>query len=160
MVFAHYTTMVRRLKTAEDWRNDETMAGGDAFFEEGIHWLHLANSLGPVHHERSGVSGPGRPGPGRTAAPRACWWRFATTTTPSARLFYSREVPSLLRGLRVSKLIGREGIISFESNGVVVLVRGSAASRAWSSPGSETCVAIAQCIAISWVPSESTARPR
>ena len=22
-------------------------AGGDAFFEEGIHWLHLANSLGP-----------------------------------------------------------------------------------------------------------------
>ena len=23
------------------------MAGGDAFFEEGIHWLHLAGSLGP-----------------------------------------------------------------------------------------------------------------
>ena len=39
-------------------------------------------------------------------------------------LFYSREVPSLLRGLRVSKLFGREGIISFESNGTFVLVRG------------------------------------
>ena len=37
----------RRLETTNDWRNDETMAGGDAFFEEGIHWLHLAGSLGP-----------------------------------------------------------------------------------------------------------------
>ena len=34
MVFAHFTTLVSRLKTADDWRNDETMAGGDAFFEE------------------------------------------------------------------------------------------------------------------------------
>src|SRR5829696_2477676 len=45
LVFAHFTTIARRLKTADDWRNDETMAGGDAFFEEGIHWLHLAGSL-------------------------------------------------------------------------------------------------------------------
>ena len=47
MVFAHFATIVKRLKTADDWRNDPTMAGGDAFFEEGIHWLHLADSLGP-----------------------------------------------------------------------------------------------------------------
>src|SRR5947209_2087127 len=40
-------TVARRLKTAGDWRNDEATAGGDAFFEEGVHWLHLANSLGP-----------------------------------------------------------------------------------------------------------------
>ena len=48
MVFAHFTTIAHRLKTADDWRNDEAMAGGDAFFEEGIHWLHLAGSLGPA----------------------------------------------------------------------------------------------------------------
>src|SRR6185436_746705 len=47
MVFAHFTTIAHKLKAANDWRNDEEMAGGDAFFEEGIHWLHLANSLGP-----------------------------------------------------------------------------------------------------------------
>ena len=47
MVFAHFTTIVRKFKAADDWRNDEAMAGGDAFFEEGIHWLHLAGSLGP-----------------------------------------------------------------------------------------------------------------
>jgi len=44
-------------------------------------------------------------------------------------LFYSREVPSLLRGLRASKLYGREGVITFESNGAAVLVRGSAHFR-------------------------------
>src|SRR4030095_16740335 len=48
LVFAHFATIVKRLKTADDWRNDLAMAGGDAFFEEGIHWLHLAGSLGPT----------------------------------------------------------------------------------------------------------------
>ena len=39
-------------------------------------------------------------------------------------LLYSREVPSLLRGLRLSKLYGQQGIITFESNGLFVFVRG------------------------------------
>ena len=55
----------RRLKTADDWRNDETMAGGDAFFEEGIHWLHLAGSLGPaIVTDRTAIGRrPSRDGP-------------------------------------------------------------------------------------------------
>ena len=44
-------------------------------------------------------------------------------------LYYSREIPSLLRGLRVSKLYGRKGVISFESNGAVILVRGQGLPR-------------------------------
>ena len=44
-------------------------------------------------------------------------------------LYYSREIPSLLRGLRLSKLFGREGIITFESNGLFVLVRGKGLPR-------------------------------
>jgi predicted dehydrogenase len=39
-------------------------------------------------------------------------------------LYYSREVPSLLKGLRLSKLFGRRGIITFESNGLFVVARG------------------------------------
>ena len=38
-------------------------------------------------------------------------------------LYYSREIPSLLRGLRLSKLFGREGVITFESNGGFVVAR-------------------------------------
>jgi predicted dehydrogenase len=44
-------------------------------------------------------------------------------------LFYSREIPSLFRGVRVSKLFGRTGIITFESNGLFLLARGNGVSR-------------------------------
>jgi predicted dehydrogenase len=123
MVFGHFTTLAHRLKTADDWRNDETMAGGDAFFEEGIHWLHLAGSLGPtitsIHGYRPSVS---RDGPDRRAKSMMVSFRYDNGAVGS--LYYSREIPSLLRGLRLSKLFGRRGIITFESNGIFVIVRG------------------------------------
>lgn len=128
MVFAHFTTIAHRLKTAGDWRNDETMAGGDAFFEEGIHWLHIAGSLGPSITSVQGY----RPeltaqGPDRRAKSMLVSFRYDNGAVGS--LYYSREVPSLLRGLRVSKLMGRSGIITFESNGGFVLVRGKGLPR-------------------------------
>jgi predicted dehydrogenase len=124
MVFAHFTTIARRLKAADDWRNDETMAGGDAFFEEGIHWLHVAGSLGPrittIHGYQPAVS---REGPDRRAKSMMVAFRYDNDAVGA--LYYSREIPSLLRGLRLSKLYGRKGIITFESNGGFVLARGS-----------------------------------
>jgi predicted dehydrogenase len=128
MVFAHFTTVAHRLKNADDWRNDEAMAGGDAFFEEGIHWLHLAGSLGPkithVHGFRPSVS---RSGPDRRAKSMMVAFRYDNDAVGT--LYYSREIPSLLQGLRLSKLFGREGIITFESNGAFVMVRGRRGPR-------------------------------
>jgi UDP-N-acetylglucosamine 3-dehydrogenase len=128
MVFAHFTTVAHRLKSADDWRNDEAMAGGDAFFEEGIHWLHLAGSLGPritsIHGYKPTVS---RGGPDTRA--KSMMVAFTYDNGAVGSLYYSREIPSLLRGLRLSKLLGRAGVISFESNGAVVLVRGGGLPR-------------------------------
>ena len=130
MVLAHFTTIVKRLKTADDWRNDETMAGGDAFFEEGIHWLHIAGSLGPrilpesVRGYRPPVS---EEGPDKRA--KSMLVTFQYDNGAAAALYYSREVPSLLRGLRVSKLFGRKGIITFESNGTFLVERGRGVPR-------------------------------
>jgi predicted dehydrogenase len=123
MVFAHITTLARRLKPADDWRNDETMAGGDAFFEEGIHWLHLAGSLGPTITSVTGYRPVvSREGPDRRAKSMLVAFRYDNGAVGS--IYYSREVPSLLKGVRLSKLLGRSGIITFESNGAFVLVRG------------------------------------
>jgi len=123
LVFAHFVTIARRLKTAGDWRNDEAMAGGDAFFEEGIHWLHIAGSLGPkivdVRGYRPSIS---REGPDRRVKSMMVAFRYDNDAVGS--LFYSREIPSLFRGLRSSKLFGRRGVITFESNGLFVFVRG------------------------------------
>jgi predicted dehydrogenase len=122
MVFGHFTTLVKKFKSADDWRNDEAMAGGDAFFEEGIHWLHLASSLGPRIVRIEGF----RPSPSVTGADRrakSMMVAFEYDNGAVGSLYYSREVPSLLQGVRLSKLLGREGIITFESNGAFVLVR-------------------------------------
>ena len=128
MVFAHFMTLAKRVKQADDWRNDETMAGGDAFFEEGIHWLHLASSLGPKMTEIRGYRpSVSREGPDTRAKSMMVAFRYDNDAVGS--LYYSREIPSLLRGLRVSKLLGRRGIISFESNGLFIVVRGKGLPR-------------------------------
>jgi predicted dehydrogenase len=44
-------------------------------------------------------------------------------------LYYSREIPSLFKGLRFSKLFGRKGVITFESNGALILARGEGLPR-------------------------------
>ncbi len=126
MVFAHFATIVKRLKTADDWRNDPTIAGGDAFFEEGIHWLHLADSLGPrIVRVQAYRPEPSDRGPDRR--PKSLMVAFQYDNSAAGALYYSREVPSLLHGLRLSKLFGRDGVITFESNGAFVVVRG----RSW-----------------------------
>ena len=128
MVFAHFTTLAHRLKGSADWRNDESMAGGDAFFEEGIHWLHLANSLGPricdIHGYRPV---PSRGGPDSRV--KSMMVAFKYDNGAVGTLYYSREVPSLMKGLRLSKLFGRDGIITFESNGGFVVARGRGLPR-------------------------------
>ena len=48
---------------------------------------------------------------------------FTYDTGAVGSLFYSREIPSLLRGVRLSKLFGRDGVITFESNGGLVVAR-------------------------------------
>ncbi|MDA1093408.1 MAG: Gfo/Idh/MocA family oxidoreductase [Acidobacteria bacterium] len=128
LLLAHFTTLMKRFKSADDWRNDESMAGGDAFFEEGIHWLHIANSLGPVITQAHGFRPPpAREGPDRRA--KSMFVAFRYDNAAAGSLYYSREVPSLFRGLRFSKLFGRDGIITFESNGAAVLVRGLGGPR-------------------------------
>jgi predicted dehydrogenase len=128
MVFGYFTTMAKRLKTADDWRNDESMAGGDAFFEEGIHWLHIANSLGPKIVRISGFRPtPSREGPDRRAKSMMAAFEYDNGAVGS--LYYSREIPALLKGMRMSKIFGREGVITFESNGLFVLARGRGLPR-------------------------------
>jgi UDP-N-acetylglucosamine 3-dehydrogenase len=132
MVFAHVATIALRLKTADDWRNDETMAGGDAFFEEGIHWLHLAGSLGPhivpasIHGYRPAPAHGGVRGDLRR---KSMMVAFRYDNGAVGSLYYSREIPSLWRGLRLSKIFGRDGVITFESNGLFVAVRGKGVPR-------------------------------
>jgi predicted dehydrogenase len=121
LVLARFSTVARLPKPADDWRNDAALAGGDAFFEEGIHWLHLANSLGPRISRISAFRPAAAEGPleGDSRA-KSLLVAFEYDTGGVGSLYYSREVPAPLRGISWSKLYGRRGVITFESNGAVV----------------------------------------
>src|SRR5690606_19240512 len=96
MLFGHFTTLAKMPKKADDWRNDESMAGGDAFFEEGIHWLHIAGSLGPKIVKSQGYRPPPRlDGPDRRITSMLVAFKYDNGA--AGALYYSREVPSLLR---------------------------------------------------------------
>src|SRR5690606_38353093 len=96
LVFAQFTSITRRMKSAEDWRNDESMAGGGAFFEEGIHWLHVAGSLGPRIISAHGFQPDLQPeGPDRRVKSMLVAFQYDNGAVGS--IVYSREVPSLLR---------------------------------------------------------------
>jgi len=125
LIFAHFTTIAHRLKSADDWRNDEGIAGGDAFFEEGIHWLHFAGNLGPrIRPETIRGYRPPASTDGPDKRRKSLMAAFAYDNGAAGSLYYSREVPSLFKGLRASKLFGRDGVITFESNGAFIVVRG------------------------------------
>ena len=123
LTMASFTTVANLPKSAGDWRNDPGLAGGDAFFEEGVHWLHVANSLGPRIVRASGRRpsiAPRDDDPDRRVRSRIVTFDYDNGAVGA--LVYSREVPSLLRGLGISKLYGRRGVIAFESNGGTVVV--------------------------------------
>lgn len=102
-----------------DWRDVRALAGGGALFEGGIHWINLIASLGPeVRSVRAVRAGRG-PGPERSMAVALEFEGGAAGV-----LLHSWEAASPLKGLRLSRIYGREGSIAFESNGLVVLVWG------------------------------------
>ena len=103
-----------------DWRNDPHIAGGGALFEGGIHWVSFMNNLDlgtPI--VLGGLRGSQNAQNDRTAVVQ-----FHYPNEVIGTLFYSWETPSNLFGLRLSKIYGTEGTITFETNGVAALCWG------------------------------------
>jgi predicted dehydrogenase len=100
------------------WRADPLTGG--ALFEGGVHWMDLLANLGlrieTVHGFRPGDW----QGPERSMLVVAEYEEGAVGT-----LAHSWEVPSLLRGLRISRIYGTRGAVAFESNGLFVRVSGA-----------------------------------
>src|SRR6185503_1393974 len=106
-------------QTTPDWRGSAELAGGGALFEGGVHWVNLLAWLGGEIVDVQGYR-PGRPeGLERTMVVVV---RFANGAVGS--LHHSWEAPARLQGISFSQIIGERGTISFESNGLLVLLNG------------------------------------
>jgi UDP-N-acetylglucosamine 3-dehydrogenase len=102
----------------EGWRTDVARAGGGALFEGGIHWVNLMANLGlEVRAARGAAPAAERP-------ERSLLALFEYHAGAVGALYHSWEIPSPLRGLRVSRIYGSRGSIAFESNGLLVIVWG------------------------------------
>jgi UDP-N-acetylglucosamine 3-dehydrogenase len=115
--FVHLNAV--KCQRAGGWRADPMVSGGGALFEGGIHWIDLLANLG-LHIEA--VHGF-RPGDWQ-GIERSMLLVVEYEEGAIGTLAHSWEVPSPLRGLRMSHIYGTHGSIAFESNGLFVLVTG------------------------------------
>lgn len=90
-----------------------------ALYEGGIHWIDFMAELGEVRSVRGHAPAP------RDAVERSMLVTFDYATGAVGTLAYSWEVPATAKGLRLSKIYGRAGTITFESNGLWVLCHGA-----------------------------------
>lgn len=113
--------VVKALKEqqTEGWRNDEAIAGGGALLEGGIHWVDFMAGIGLTPTRVTGY----RPGDG-SGIERSMLAVFEYEEGAVGSLYHSWDTPSLLKGLRLSRIYGSDGSIAFESNGLFVAVFG------------------------------------
>jgi len=117
-VFVHINAL--KMQKTGNWRDDAALAGGGALFEGGIHWINFIANLGLTVKRVRGF----RPGK-KAGVEKSMLVAIEYAEGAVGALYYSWVIPSLFKGLRLSKIFGREGSITFESNGLIVLVNGS-----------------------------------
>ena len=108
-----------KYRRARDWRDDAELSGGGALFEGGVHWMDLLANLGLTVESVQGYWPGDQRGDERSMAVVAQYEEGGVGV-----LLHSWESPSLLRGLRLSKVTGVRGSITFESNGGFAVIRG------------------------------------
>jgi predicted dehydrogenase len=119
VLFVHVNA-IKQQRSANDWRDDPAVALGGALYEGGIHWIDFMASLGMGVRRVVGL----RPAP-KHVVERSMLVSFEYEEGAVGTLAYSWEVPSTAKGLRLSKIYGRRGTITFETNGLWVLAHGT-----------------------------------
>ena len=103
----------------EGWRSDPTLSGGGALFEAGVHWINFASNIGlDVVEVRACRAGPAA-GPDRSSLVM-----FRYSNGAMGTLVHSWELAAPFGGLRLSKVQGTLGAVTFESNGLAHVTTG------------------------------------
>ena len=113
------TLNATKRQAADGWRGDPALSGGGALFEAGVHWVSFASNIGidveAVHAHRVGASD----GPDRSSLVVLRYANGAVGT-----IAHSWELAAPFGGLRLSKVQGTLGAVTFESNGLAAFSTG------------------------------------
>ncbi len=112
VLFIHVNA-IKKQRATGDWR-----AAHGALYEGGIHWMDFMANLGLTVRGVRGLA------PKPATPERSMLVTFDYAEGAAGTLSYSWEVPSTAKGLRLSKIYGREGTITFETNGLWILLHG------------------------------------
>ena len=112
VLFIHINAL--RLQTPPGWRKNL-----GALYEGGIHWVDFMAKFGEIRSVRGHAPGP------RDTVERSMLLTFDYAGGAIGTLAYSWEVPATAKGLRLSKIYGRNGTITFETNGIWILCHGT-----------------------------------
>jgi UDP-N-acetylglucosamine 3-dehydrogenase len=104
---------------ALDWRGDPALSGGGALYEGGVHWLSFASNIGLEVEALDAWRVGDAHGPDRSSL---IVLRYAGGAV--ATIAHSWEIRAPFGGLRLSKLQGTRGAVTFESNGFAALTTG------------------------------------
>jgi predicted dehydrogenase len=104
---------------ADGWRGDPSLSGGGALFEGGVHWISFASNLGLEVEDVTAHRVGAADGPDRSTL---VVFRYAGGAVGT--LAHSWELVAPLGGLRLSKVQGTSGAVTFESNGLAAVTSG------------------------------------
>lgn len=118
ILFIHLNAL--KMQKTGNWRDHAELSGGGALFEGGIHWINFVANLGLAVKSIRGLRPRQHGGVEKSMLVATEYENGAVGT-----LLYSWETPVLLKGLHLSQIYGRKGAITFESNGLFILVNGA-----------------------------------
>ena len=103
----------------QGWRLDPALSGGGALFEAGVHWISFASNIGLAVEAARGYRVGSASGPDRSSLVVLQYRNGAVGT-----LAHSWELAAPFGGLRLSKVQGTAGAVTFESNGFAAVTSG------------------------------------
>jgi predicted dehydrogenase len=108
----------------DDWRDQSSTAGGGALFEGGIHWINFMSNLGFDVEHIVGFRPGSSTSQDSNGLERSMQVTLKYRQGPVGTLLYSWESWAMINGLRLSRIYGSLGSITFESNGIFIIVKG------------------------------------
>ncbi len=109
-----------KTQVQDDWRNEGETVGGGALFEGGIHWVNFISNLGLKIRKITGF----KPQIADNQLERSMQVVAEYEEGAVGTMLYSWEINALINGLRLSRIYGTKGSVTFESNGVFIFIRG------------------------------------
>lgn len=109
------TINATKRQVSTGWRADPALGGGNPLFEGGVHWISFAANLGLEIESAHGYATAG-------AESSLIVLKYANGAVGS--IAHSWELAAPFGGLRLSKVQGTHGAVTFESNGLALFSSG------------------------------------